>query len=445
MSLLRDVFNEWFVADCSKKIRAVQRAKGKAGEPLCSYTPYGYKKDPENPKHWIIDEPAAKVVRQIFQWCMEGVGIVHIARKLKAQKIEKPLVYAKNAGIFNSTKVFADPYDWNETTVGRILEKREYLGYLINFKTYTKSYKNRKTLLNDPSEYSVFENAHDPIIEEEVFERVQKIRMGKRRLTKSGRVSILSGLVFCAECKSKMHLSCGAYLEPEKDRFTCPGFRAKKTDCTSSHYIRRIILEEVVLKHIQKVAEYVVNYEEDFVLKLQSQSKEKLQKELTADKKMLLQTENRIQELDVIIQRLYEDNVSGKLSDERFVKMSQNYENEQKELVVKTETLRTQIASQEETQVNIEQFLTTIRKYTQPTELTTFMLNELIERVEVHNRAKRHTVDTTQKIDVYFNYAGKIEIPLEVLAKSSSCIIADSVLAPSIENSQAKAELAQKD
>jgi len=407
MSLLRDVFNEWFVADTSKKIRAVLKRKGTDGEPLSTTPPYGYKKDPDNPKHWIIDEPAAKVVHQIFQYCMDGLGPYHIAKRLWDDKIETPRVYANNAGIRKHGRTVVDPHKWQSATVIQILERREYLGYLINFKTFSKSYKNRKRLFNDPSEYAVFENAHPPIIEEAVFERVQQIRAGKRRRNRNGRVGLLSGLVFCADCKAKMSLSSGSCLKPEQDNYSCVGFREKKTQCNSSHFIRRMVLEQVVLEHIQKVTAFAAEHENALVQKLESLNTAKIQKNLTADKKSLAKSEARIKELDEIVRQLFEKNALGIISDERFVTLSEGYELEQKDLKTKAETLRTQIEKQLETCINVDKFLEQVRKYTRATELTTVMLNELIKRVEVHSRDKPYS-KSVQQIDIHFNYVGII-------------------------------------
>ena len=403
----KNILNEWYARDTSKKVRAVFRAKGMAGESIATNIPYGYMKDPANPKHWIVDEPASKVVQRIFQYCMDGLGVTHIANQLRKAEIEVPTVHACNAGYRKSGRTF-NPYDWHNTTVARILERREYLGHTINFKTYRKSYKNRKKLANDPSEHVIFENTHEAIIKEEVFEKVQQIRKsGKKRRDHSGRISILSGLVYCADCKSRMYLSSGACLKPEQDNYTCSGFRTKKAQCNSAHFIRRVVLEQLVLEYIQMITAYASEHEKAFIEKLESLRTDKFQKDLATDKKCLAQSERRIQELDNIIRQLYEDKVAGTLTDERFLKLSQGYELEQKDLEIKVETLQRQMNQQLETCINIDKFLAKVRKYTRITELSTIMLNELIERIEVHNRNKRYSKGT-QQIDISFNYVGNI-------------------------------------
>ncbi|MCL2036369.1 MAG: DUF4368 domain-containing protein [Oscillospiraceae bacterium] len=407
------MFNEHYPRETSEKVRAVFRAKGMAGEPLTFNPPYGYAKSLDNPKQWIIDESSAQIVRQIFQWCMEGLGVTHIANRLRAEQVETPIVYANNAGIRKSEK-FIDPYDWNDTTVGRILERRQYLGHTVNFQTYRKSYKDKRQFQNAPENQYVFENTHPAIIETEVFERVQQIRQGgKRRRNHSGRVALFSGLVFCADCKNKLYMSSGACLKPENDNFSCSAFRTKKNPCHSSHYIRRVVLEQAVLQFVRQVSYYAQNHEKAFLQKLQTRNTDRFRKEFAIDKKSLQQAERRIQELDGIIQKLFEGNVTGKISDERFAKLSQTYEQEQKDLTSQIEFLQERVASRRVASENlnnysidsidVEMFLSRIRKYTRPTELTTVMLNELIERVEVHAPDKS-SGKRVQQIDVYFNY-----------------------------------------
>jgi len=413
MMPFKNIFNEWYARNISKKVKDEAHRKGMAGEHLAVNAPYGYKKDPANPKRWIIDEVAAEVVRKIFHYCLEGWGVTHIAVKLREMQIEAPTVHAISAGYRKDERIL-NPYDWLDSTVAKILERREYLGHTINFKTYRKSYKNKKMMFNDPSNYAVFENTHPPIIEAEVFERVQQIRSNKRRRNRSGRVSTLSGLVYCAECKGKMNLSSGAALKPEQDFFACVGFRTKKTECQSSHYIRRVVLEQVVLEHIQNVTTFASEHEKVFVQMLKSQDDDKLARSIAKDKKLLEQLEKRVVELDTIIQRLYEDMVAGTLTNERFMKFSQGYEKEQKDLEIRVEVLRGGIAYQEEASVNVDKFLARVRKYTNITELSTLMLNRLVERIEVHSRGERYSKGV-QQIEVYFNDVGKLDLPTDLL------------------------------
>jgi len=403
----RNLFNEWYARDTSKKIRAVFRAKGMAGEHLSVTPPYGYRKDPNNPKLWITDPEPAEIVRKIFRWCMDGLGPTHIANRLKSMRVEIPTVYAYNAGFRNMGEPPIDIHGWEDSTVARILSRREYLGHTINFKTYRRSYKNRTMQYNDPSEHAVFENTHEAIIDQETFDRVQQIREGRRRVNGSGRVGLFSGLTYCADCGSKMYLSSGSCLKPEQDNYTCSGFRTKKRACESAHFIRRVVLERLVLEQIQHVTSFAAEYEDKFVELLKQDGADKSRKELLAGKRKLTQGENRIAELDYIIQRLYEDSVSGKLTDARFIKLSQGYETEQQTLQAQVTELAELISTQEQKSLDLNRFLARIRKYAHVDELTPTLLNELVERIEIHAPDKS-SGKRVQPIDVYFNYVGLI-------------------------------------
>ena len=405
---VRNLFNEWYVRDTSKKIRAVFRAKAIAGEHVTGHVPYGYMKDPEDPKRWIIDEEAAEIVCQIFCWYMAGLGVTAIAHRLREIKAETPSHRDLRVGRKPIVKPPEDPYDWNAFAITSILSRREYLGHTVNCKTYTKSYKNKKVVFNDPSEYLIAENTHDPIIDQATFDRVQELReQGKRRRDKSGRVSLFSGMAYCADCKSKMAFSSGACLKPEQDFYACSGFRIKKQTCHHSHYIRRVVLESAVLEHIQHVTAFAAEHEREFVELLRQKGADKSKKELAAQKRKLKQAEARIAELDHIIQRLYEDKVSGILTDERFVKLSQGYEQEQANLAAETKILAERIAAQEQQTLDLNRFLTQVRKHTCVSELTPTMLNELVERIEIHAPDKA-TGKRCQNVDIYFNHIGLI-------------------------------------
>jgi hypothetical protein len=405
---IQNMLNEHNPRETSQKVRDFFQYKG--GEdsqlPLATTPPYGYRKNPET-GFWVLDEQASEIVKQVFQWCMEGLGVSVIAKKLKEAKVEIPRVHASNNGIRISQQVYTDPYDWSASTVGNILTRQEYLGHVVNFKTYRKSFKHKKTLFNDPSDYAVYKNKHPAIIDQEVFDRVQQIRSTKRRRSFSGRVNLFQGLCSCKDCKGTMRLACGASLPPTHDNYTCSGFISRKKLCDSSHYIRRVVLEQMVLEYLQKITVFATQHEDEFVQKLQSRNAVKVQKDLANDRKCLAQSEKRVQELDFIIQRMYEDNVSGKLSDERFIKLSQSYEREQKELETVVARLKAELDKQQETRLNTNSFLVQVKKYTRITELSTIMLHELVERVEVHAPDKS-TGKRLQKVDVYFNFVGNI-------------------------------------
>jgi DNA invertase Pin-like site-specific DNA recombinase len=404
----RNIMNEWYARDTSKKIRAVFRAKGMAGEHLSTNVLYGYKHDPNDKKRWVIDEEAAEIVRKIFQWSLAGLGITHIAQKLTEMKVDTPTHHALKLGVNPAGLAKGEPWEWSSSVIAKILARREYLGQTINFKTYRRSYKHKKKLENDPSEYVVFEDTQEAIVDRETFDRVQALReQGKRRHNSSGRLGLFSGLAFCADCKSRMYLSSGSCLKPEQDNYVCSGFRTKKQVCDNSHYIRRVVLERSVLEHIQYVTDYAAEHESGLVELLRQNDADKSRKELVAAKRKLTQAQNRISELDHIIQRLYEDKVAGILTDERFVKLSRGYEQEQADLTVETATLAEKVAAQEQQTLDLSRFLTQVRKYTKVTELTPTMLNELVERIEIHAPDKS-SGKRTQQVDVYFNHVGII-------------------------------------
>lgn len=420
------MFNEWYARDTSRKIRAVKYAKGMAGEKMSNHALYGYRKDSNNPKHWIIDEEAAEVVRQIFRDCLAGLGTTHIANKLRDAKIDTPATHALKIGFPRSVKPPEIPYDWNAETIARLLSCREYLGHTVNFKTTKKSYKSKKTVYNDPREYSIFENTHEAIIDQDTFDRVQQIRAaGKRRRDASGRVSLFSGMVYCADCGSKLNFSSGASQKPNEDFYKCSGFTTKKKVCGSSHFIRRVVLEQLVLEKIQQVTAFASKCEQEFAEMLRQDNTVKNRKELAESKRKLNQSERRIVELDNIIGQLYEDKVAGVLTSERFMKLSQGYEKEQQDLQVQVAELSRRIAEQEQQTLDLSRFLTQVRKYTHIEELTPTLLNELVERIAIHAPDKSSGKRVVE-IDVYFNFVGlvgKLDLPksskLEKAMKSS--------------------------
>ena len=260
---IRNVFNEMYAKDTSKKIRATWQSKGRSGEHLTTIPPYGYKKDPEDKKRWIVDEEAAAIVQKIFALCMDGLGPTQITKWLQKNKVLNPTAYAYDKGLPVSNKPPVNPYKWTNETVSRILERLDYLGHTVNFKTTKQSFKTKKKLWNDPSEWVIFENTQEPIIEESVFLIVQKIRQG-RRPTKMGDMGMFSGLLYCADCGGKMYLCRTNYFKPEQEYYICSTYRKDRTLCTT-HSIRRVVLEEIVLRNLREAIQYVMQYEDDFV------------------------------------------------------------------------------------------------------------------------------------------------------------------------------------
>ena len=402
---IRNVFNEMYAKDTSKKIRATWQSKGRSGEHLATIPPYGYKKDPDNKKKWVIDEQAAAVVQKIFALCVSGMGPSHIARWLQENKVLNPAAYAHEQGLPTANKPPLHPYKWCNETVSGILERLEYLGHTVNFKTRKQSFKSKKKLWNDPSEWVIFENTQEPIIEESVFLIVQKIRQGRCRPTRMGDMGMFSGLLFCADCGGKMYLCRANRFKPEQEYYLCSTYRKDRALCTT-HSIRRVVLEEIVLRNLREAIQYVSQYEDDFIQQAADQSLREQNKELAQKKDDLSRSQKRIAELDVIIKRLYEDNISGKLSDERFIKLSHDYELEQMNLTNIVETLRQEIRKQEQQKVNVKQFIAVVRKYTDMQQLTASVLREFIDHIEVSQTDKQ---TKTREIKIVYNFIGAFD------------------------------------
>ena len=401
MMVFKNVFNDWYARDCSKKIKAVFKAKGQSGKPLTTIPPYGYKKSEADKNVWEIDEEAAEVVRRIFQLCIDGYGPQQIAKKLTADKILIPTAYSNMKGYAN-VKVPKDTTFWCDSTVVRILERMEYVGHTVNFKTRKKSYKNKKQVKNPKSEWQIFENTHPAIISQHDFDLVQELRKNKRRIQKCEEVNPFSGMVYCADCGKKMYLCRSTSLTAEQEHLKCSTYAKRKDEC-SAHFIRTIVLEELVLSELRKITTYVREHEEEFVELAMQNSAQKQTAELKAAKKRLAQSEKRVLELDKLFTRLYEDNVSGKISDERFEMMSKNYETEQKELRQVVSELTEFIQASEQKNADTAQFIGIVRKYSEIPKLTPEIMHEFIEKIVVYapDKSSGHR---TQQIDICFRF-----------------------------------------
>ena len=400
----RNIINEWYAKDTSKKIRAVMKSKGQAGEYLCTNPPYGYCKDPTDKKKWIVDEEAAKIVKEIYRLCMDGNGPTQIARILTERKILTPAAYAQSQGRTNPTLVEKGRYTWITTTIAGILDCKEYTGCMVNFKTYKKSYKSKKTLLNPEEKQLVFEGAHEAIIERETWEKVQELRCHKRRPTKTGKTNMFAGIAVCADCGSKMYYCTTNQFEKRQDFFVCAASR-KAMDKCEIHYIRAVILEEMVLLHLQYVLDYVARYEQQFVRCMGISQAKEYKKATALKQKELAKSQKRTHELDVLFKRMYEDNVTGKLADERFFTLSQDYEEEQKELREKMISLQAELKEQEQQATDIQHFVKKCRKYVRLKELTPTILNELVDKVLIHAPVKSGG-KRTQDIEIAYNFVG---------------------------------------
>lgn len=408
-----NIINEWYAKDTSKKIRAVFKAKGQSGKSLATIPPYGYIKDPEDKNHWIVDEEAAEVVREIFHLCVSGYGPTKLANELQRRKILTPVEYAKSKGwSVRSVKQQDDPFAWDTSTVVRILERQEYIGNTVNFKTYRKSYKQKKTLRKDPSEWQVFEGTHEAIIDKETFAIVQRIRDGRRRLTPMGEMPILSGMVFCADCGSKMYQVRMRGWEHDKEYFVCANYRKKTKAACTSHQIRNVVIEQLLLEDLRRVTAFAKRHEEEFVRLVTDSASRSLNREMKDNRKEYEQSQARIAALDKIIQRLYEDNVTGRISDERFARMSATYEAEQQTLEKRVAELQILMDGAKQKAMNVEYFLSLVRKYTDIQELTGEIIREFVEKIIVF-KAEKVDGHRQQRIQIIYNAIGAVEIPNE--------------------------------
>ena len=407
---IRNLFNEWYARDISKKRRISNKIKGNAGEPM-GQPPYGYIKDPNDPKHWIVDDEAAQVVRRVYSMTLEGFGTEQIATQLEKDGVLTPRAYWLTKGIKRPGKGKQQPpTKWNSSTITKILSLQEYCGDILNFKTYSKSYKNKKRIDNDRENWVVFQDVHEAIIERAVYEQVQQKR-GKirKRRTNNGEHNMFSGLLVCADCGSNLHFHFNQG-NPEIKYFNCSNYKGNRGTCTSTHYVRVDFLEEVVLGEIRRLTKFASLYEDEFVKAVIGHSQQAEQTDRKLKEKELKTLLARDEELDGLFERIYEDNVSGKLSDDRFAKMSRRYEDEQKELSEKIKKLRSEIEKQSSRSMTTDMFIGLVHKYTRARKLTPRMLNELIEKIEVFNAEKIDGV-WEQRLRIHYNCVGTIEIP----------------------------------
>ena len=414
MTPIRNFCNELYARDTAKKIKSTLKMKGESGKHLTTILPFGFIKDKDDKDKWLIDEPAAIVVRKIFDLCANGFGPLQIAKRLRAEEVLIPTAYyAQRDG-----KLYErDPFNWDQKTVAGILERVEYLGHTVNFKTMSKNYKSKKRIQNPPEKQLIFKNTHPAIISEELFETVQKIREGKRRPTATGKMSLLSGKVFCADCESKLHYCTTNGFEAKQDFFTCANYRSNMGTC-SAHYIRNVTLCNMVFKHIKKMLVYVQQFEEAFVRDQMERLDNAMAMSISKAKVDVVTLRRRDEDLNTLFKRLYEDMVSGRITAERFDMLAGEYEQEQKELKVKILELEDLIENGETQTKDLKQLLANVRKYTDPQELTAQMVNDLVDKIIVHapDKSSGHR---KQKIEIYYNAVGIIDLPT---IKEDDCI-----------------------
>ena len=409
---LRNIFNEWLVRDTSKKIKAVKRSKGMSGKPITSKPVYGYLMDED--ENFIIDEEAAPVVRQIYSLCLAGNGPTKIARMLTEQQIPTPgtLEYRRTG----STRRYHPGYEckWATNTVVHLLENREYTGCLVNFKTEKPSYKLKHSIENPPEKQAVFENHHEPIIDRETWERVQELRKQRKRPNRYDEVGLFSGILFCADCGSVMYQQRYQTDKRKQDCYICGSYKKRTADCTA-HFIRTDLLTAGVLSNLRKVTSYAAKHEARFMKLLIEQNEDGDRRRNAAKKKELEAAEKRIAELSAIFKRLYEDSVTGRISDERFTELSADYEAEQKELKERAARLREELSKAQEATANAEKFMNVVRRPTTIEELTPTLLREFVEKIVVHESValdgKRRGKLRRQEIEIYYSFVGKVELP----------------------------------
>jgi len=407
----RNIINEWYAKDTSKKIRAVLRAKGMSGERLASHAPYGYLVGED--KKLVVDEEAAPVVQLIYQLCVEGNGPSQIARILRERKINTPrtldFLRTGRTDYYDPD----DPYGWNSATVAKILRGKEYLGHTVNFKTTLKSFKNQKKIMNPEEKQVVFENTHEAIIDKELWDVVQKIRENRRRPTRTGETALFAGMIFCADCGSHLNFHNALHRGKRRHSYLCSKYRNSrgKPGC-KPHCVQEQTLADLVLDNLRKVISYVRDYENEFVQQVTSNTLAEQMKQHSALKRQLEQQTRRINEIDTIIQRLYEDNISGKLSDERFSKMSTTYEREQRELENSVTELRKDIEACDQQEVNVKSFIKLVKSYTEPEQLTPEVLRMFVEKIIVHE-TDVSSGRRVKQIDIYYNFVGQFDMSVE--------------------------------
>ena len=406
-----NIFNEWYAAQTSKKIRAVWQSKAENGKRVSPTVPFGYVKDPDDKEKWLIDEPAAQVVRKIYALCLAGRGPSQIARQLEKEKILVPSAYYESVGRSHAQKVPTNPYSWDQKTVVGIIENRQYTGCAVNFKSTTVSYKVHKKIHNATEDYQIIPNMQEPIISEEQWLRVQELRKHRCRPTATGRASLFSGLVYCPDCGAKLHFCAAKSLKRNQEFWRCSNYKDGRGTC-QIHYIRDVVLERIVLEAISSLADFVKCHEPVFLYMLAKKTNAMRQKEHKRLEQAVEQGTKRIAEIDRLIEKVFEQNAIGVLSDERFSKMLQSYEKEQKALTQEVAESRQTLEEAKQKATDLRLLLRTLREMTEINELTPTLVNSLIERIEVHNNDKS-SGHCYVKVDIYFTAVGMIDIPTE--------------------------------
>ncbi|MBQ2295631.1 MAG: recombinase family protein [Clostridia bacterium] len=406
-----NIFNEWYAAQTSKKIRAVWQSKADNGKRVSPVVPYGYKKDETDKEKWLIDEPAAEIVKKIYSLCLAGRGPLQIAKQLEREKVLVPTAYFESVGRKTRNATPLDPYAWHPSAVVGILENRQYTGCAVNFKTTTVSYKVHTRIINPVEDYQIIPNMQEPIISEDIWLRVQELRKNRRRNTATGRASLFSGLVYCPDCGSKLHFCASKSLRRDQEFFRCANYKNGRGSC-KIHFIRDVVLEKVVLEAVRNLADFVKCHEPVFLYMLARKNDAMRQQERKRLERVIERGTRRISEIDKLIEAAFERNVLGKLEDDRYERMVKNYAQEQRELIAEVQESKVVLQKAEQQVVDLRLLLRTLRELTEVKELTPTLVNSLIERIEVHNNDKS-SGHCYVKVDIYFTAAGMIDIPTE--------------------------------
>ena len=407
----KNIMNEYYAKDISKKRRIVNKMKGNAGIPL-SPPPYGYIKNPDDPRFWVVDPEAADVVRRIYRMALEGYGLAETAAALGADGIVNPTYYWRSKGTSRGgSKSTLEPTKWGHTTIKKILTTQEYCGDVINFKSYSKSYKMKKRIENPEENRAIFLNVHEAIIDRPTWEKVQALKAGTRRKrpTVTQEPSVFSGVMKCPECGGNLNFHFNQNNHDIKF-FSCQNHNSGLRKCSSTHYIRLDFLEQVVLYEVHRLACFANEYENDFIKAMVGRSAKVAENERVRKKRELDALLARDRELDTLFERLYEDNVSGKIDDARFAKMAKRYEQEQGENAGRIKTLRLEVKKLDEKRMDVDDFLETVRRYTDATKITKRMVAELIDHIEVYPAVKEDGV-TNQRVTIHYNCIGVFEVP----------------------------------
>lgn len=425
-----NIMNEWYIRDSSRKVTTVLRARGMEGKHTTNNAIYGYRKSEEDKNQWVIDEEAAEVVRRIYRMSLEGKGPYEIARILSEEQIERPSYYLAKRGLgtCRSNNNTATPYVWRGATVRDILSKPEYMGHTVNFRSYKESYKDKRAKRTPKEDWVIFKNTQEAIVSEEMWNKVQELRKTVRRTDTVGEANPFTGLLYCADCGAKMYNHRGGAgrarnwkgelngkRRPDRDEYNCSTYNLSRQSYDkqcSQHYIRTEVVRKLVLETIKAVSDYVITNEEEFINRIYSSSRDKQKEGIKSLKRKIAQDTKRVNELNMLMKKLYEDNISGKLSDKRFEFMLSEFENEQDTLEISMENAKAEIEKYESDTVRADKFIELVKRYTDFSELTTPMLNEFVEKILVHE-ADYSSGERIQEVEIYLNFIGKFELPVK--------------------------------